>query len=48
MKRQWAYFLGAAALAAYFLLSAGAPPLAVAAGIAGVAMFMRHKSRTTI
>ena len=34
-------------MASYFLLSAGAPPLAVAAGIGGVAMFMRRRSRTT-
>lgn len=43
MKRKWSYFIGAAALAAYFLLTNGAPPLAVAAGIGGVAMFMRRK-----
>lgn len=47
MNRKWAYFAGAAILASYFLLSAGAPPLAIAAGIGGVAMFMRRRSRTT-
>jgi hypothetical protein len=46
MILKWGYFAGAAVLAAYFLLHAGAPPLAVAAGIGGVAMFMRRKSRT--
>ena len=47
MNRKWGYFAGAAIMASYFLLNAGAPPLAVVAGIAGVAMFMRRKSRTT-
>ncbi|HUI76746.1 MAG TPA: hypothetical protein VLY24_02490 [Bryobacteraceae bacterium] len=47
MNLKWGYFAGASALAAYFLLTAGAPPLAVAAGIGGVAMFMRRKSRAT-
>jgi hypothetical protein len=45
MKRKWGYFIGAAVLAAYFLVTAGAPPLAVAAGIGGAAMFMRRRSR---
>jgi hypothetical protein len=46
MRWKWGYFSGAAVLAAYFMLSAGAPPLAVAAGIGGVAMFVWRKSRT--
>jgi hypothetical protein len=46
MILKWTYFAGAAILAAYFMLKAGAPPFAVAAGIGGVAMFMRRKSRT--
>lgn len=46
MILKWGYFAGASILAAYFLLHAGAPPFAVAAGIGGVAMFMRRKSRT--
>lgn len=45
MKRKWSYFIGAAVLAAYFLVAAGAPPLAVAAGIGGAALFMRRTSR---
>jgi hypothetical protein len=45
-RTKWRYFAGASLLAAYFLLHAGAPPLAVIAGIGGVAMFMRRKSRT--
>jgi hypothetical protein len=45
MNRKWRYFVGAAALAAYFLIAQGAPPIAVAAGIAGAAMFMRRTSR---
>jgi hypothetical protein len=47
MNRKWAYFIGASILAGYFLLTAGAPPLAIAAGIGGVALFMRRTSRTT-
>jgi hypothetical protein len=46
MTRKWGYFTGASVMAAYFLLHAGAPPLAVLAGIGGVAIFMRRKSRT--
>jgi hypothetical protein len=46
MILKWGYFAGAAILAGYFMLKAGAPPFAVAAGIGGVAMFMRRKSRT--
>ena len=48
MSKKWAYFIGAAVLAAYLLVSNGAPPVAVAAGIAGSAIFMRRKSRTLI
>lgn len=33
MKRNWGYFGGAAALAAYFLIAAGAPLVPVAGGI---------------
>ena len=46
MKYKWSYFIGAAVLAAYFLVTNGAPPLAVAAGICGAAMFVRRRSRT--
>jgi uncharacterized protein (TIGR03382 family) len=42
---KWSYFAGASILAAYFLLSNGAPPLAVLAGLGGAAMFTRRKSR---
>ena len=45
MNLKWSYFIGSAILAGYFLINAGAPPLAVAAGIGGVAMFMRRKKR---
>lgn len=47
MMWRWRYFMGAAITAGYFLIKFGAPPLAVAAGIAGVASFLwrRHKSR---
>jgi hypothetical protein len=43
---RWRYFVGAVILAALMLLTNGAPPMAVAAGIAGAAMFMwRRGSR---
>lgn len=43
MKKKWSYFIGAALLAAYVLISGGAPPLAVAAGIGGSTLFLwRH------
>jgi hypothetical protein len=42
MKRKWNYFAVASALAALFLLSAGAPPLAVAAGIGFGALVTRR------
>src|SRR5260370_605884 len=32
MNKKWSWFLGAAVLVAYFLLTKGAPPLAVGAG----------------
>ncbi len=44
MNRNWAYFFGASALAAYFLLTAGAPPMSVAAGLCGAALFLARKS----
>lgn len=46
MMWRWRYFFGAVVIAAYFLIRFGAPPLAVAAGIAGAATFMwrRHRS----
>jgi len=47
MNRKWSFFIGAVVLAAYFLLTSGAPPLAVAAGIGGAALFMRRSSRAT-
>ena len=46
MKYKWTYFIGAAVLAAYFLVTNGAPPVAVAAGICGAAMFMRRTKRS--
>jgi len=45
MNKKWGYFAGASILAACLLLSNGAPPLAVAAGIGGVAMYLRRVSR---
>lgn len=46
MNRKWSYFVGASIVAAYLLVTHGAPPMAVAAGIAGVALYLRRKSRT--
>jgi hypothetical protein len=46
MKWRWRYFAGAVLLTALLLLTNGAPPVAVAAGIAGTAIFMwRRGSR---
>jgi len=45
MKWKWTYFAGAVILAAYFLLSAGAPPLAIAVGIGCAAWLTRRASR---
>jgi len=47
MNRKWSFFAGAAVLAAYFLLSAGAPPLAVGIGIAFGAFMTRRAARST-
>jgi hypothetical protein len=47
MMWNWRYFLGAVILAAYFLITYGAPPAAVAAGIAGAAMFMWRRRRAS-
>ena len=44
MKRKWSYFAGAAILSAYLLISHGAPIPAVAAGIGGVALFLRRRT----
>jgi hypothetical protein len=46
MKRKWVFFAGAAVLAGYFLLAAGAPPLAVAMGIGFGALMTRRASRS--
>ena len=46
MNKKWSYFAGASILAACLLITIGAPPLAVAAGICGVAMYLRRTSRT--
>ncbi len=46
MKTKWGYFIGAAILAAFFLLRAGVPFQPVLAGIGGAALFMRHRMRT--
>jgi len=46
MNPKWSYFIGAAILGGYLLLSAGAPPLAIAAGIGGAAIFSRRLLRT--
>jgi hypothetical protein len=47
MKRKWSYFIGAVVLASYYLLTAGAPPIAVGVGIAGAAAFLLRASHTT-
>jgi predicted membrane metal-binding protein len=47
MILRWRYFLGAVVLAAYLLITHGAPPAAVAAGIAGAALFMWRQDRAS-
>jgi uncharacterized protein (TIGR03382 family) len=44
MMWKWRYYIGAALIAGYLLISHGAPPVAVLAGLAGVAMFMRRRA----
>jgi hypothetical protein len=41
---KWRYYIGAAILVGALLISRGAPPVAVAAGLAGVAVFMRRRA----
>lgn len=41
---RWRYYFGASILVAGLLLKRGAPPLAVLAGLAGVAVFMRRRA----
>ena len=45
MKWKWTYFAAAVILAAYFLINAGAPPLAIAVGIGFAAWLTRRASR---
>jgi hypothetical protein len=44
MKRKWSLFAGAVILAGYVLISAGAPPLAILAGIALAAVYTGRRS----
>jgi hypothetical protein len=44
MMWRWRYYIGAAILVGAFLISRGVPPLPVAAGLLGVAMFMRRRA----
>jgi uncharacterized protein (TIGR03382 family) len=41
---KWRYYLGASAIVGYLMISNGAPPMAVIAGLLGVAMFMRRRA----
>jgi hypothetical protein len=45
MNLRWSYFAAAAFFAAYFLINRGAPPVAVAAGLAGAGFFMWRRNR---
>jgi hypothetical protein len=47
MMWRWRYFIGSVLLTAFFLISYGAPPAAVAAGVVGVAMFMWRRGRAS-
>ncbi|MDE3196261.1 MAG: hypothetical protein KGN84_07950 [Acidobacteriota bacterium] len=44
MMWKWRYYIGAAILVGALLFRSGAPPMAVIAGILGVAMFMRRRA----
>jgi hypothetical protein len=46
MKRKWSLFAGAAVLAGYFLLAAGAPPLAIGIGIGFAALMTQRSARS--
>ena len=46
MNKKWGYFAGASLLAAYLLVTRGAPLVPVLAGIAGVALYLRRTSPT--
>ncbi len=46
MTIKWNYFLGAVVLGSYILISAGAPPVAVAVGIGAAALVTRQLSRS--
>ena len=43
---KWTFFAGAVILAWWFLLTAGAPPSAVVAGTAGVALWNYRQRRS--
>jgi hypothetical protein len=45
MKRNWSWFAGASIFAGYFLIAAGAPPLAVGLGIGFGALLTHHAAR---
>ena len=47
MNYRWSYFLAAGLFAGFFLIRGGAPPIPIALGIAGAALFMRRTSRAT-
>jgi hypothetical protein len=47
LNYKWCYFLAAAIFAGFFLIRGGAPPVPIALGIAGAALFTRRTSRAT-
>jgi hypothetical protein len=47
LNYKWCYFLAAAIFAGFFLIRGGAPPIPIALGIAGAALFTRRTSRAT-
>jgi hypothetical protein len=47
MSKKWSYFAAASLMVGYLLISHGAPMLAVVAGIAGVASYLRRTSAIT-
>ena len=45
MNKNWKYFVTASIVAGFALVKNGAPPIAVAVGIAGAAVFLWRRSQ---
>ena len=47
MSAKWSYFLAAAVMGGFILLSNGAPPIAVVLGLGGAALFTWRRPRVS-